>query len=307
MVADKAGYERRIRGILDDLRLQIKQMQIMVLRLRLAPLLYSLLLAVVVLGCQRLDLPQPVSGNVNLTLGNPSHAQRLDPERYHLFERSQYGLLYDRTTRSPAWASWQLTTDWLGTLARPPFTPDPDLPPGWSAVKPQDYTGSGFDRGHIVPAADRNRTALDSAAVFYMTNIVPQAPDNNRGPWEALERYCRALAKTGKELFIMAGPTGQGGIGEKGSVLTIADNTIPVPAALWKIIVVNDRPGQGLKGITADTRVIAVLIPNQQGIKEKGWRGYRTTVKALEAQTGYDFLANVPAALQTVLEGRRDR
>jgi endonuclease G, mitochondrial len=283
--------------------------QIQHLCLRRRTLLGLLLIALLCSSCQLMrkapttnDVTTNNSDSVHLTLGNPSHTVSLDENRYHLFLRSQYALLYDRTTNTPAWASWQLNASWLGNLSRPVFTPEPDLPVGWFSVTPRNYTGSGFDRGHIVPAADRNRTPEDSAAVFYMSNIAPQAPDNNRGPWEALESYCRVLVKSGKELYIIAGPTGKGGVGSVGTAEAIADNKITVPAAFWKIVVINKQPGLGLAGITQNTRVIAVLMPNQQGIKEDKWQQFSTTIRDLEKRTGYDFLSNLPPAVQDALE-----
>lgn len=270
----------------------------------LKPLLLGLLLAAILCGgCQSL-VQAPSADSIHLMLGNPSHAIPLAPDRYKLFLRPQYALLYDRSANIPAWASWQLNASWMGTLSRPVFTPDPDLPTLGSKVTPRDYTGSGFDRGHIVPAADRNRTPEDSAAVFFMTNIAPQSPDNNRGPWENLERYCRTLVRSGKELYIIAGTIGKGGAGSLGPATAIADRKIVVPAAFWKIVVVNNRPGLGLAGITKNTRVIAVIIPNQQGIQEEKWQKFRTTIRALEQRTGYDFLSNLPRDLQDALETR---
>ncbi|MGB8699874.1 MAG: DNA/RNA non-specific endonuclease, partial [Thermosynechococcaceae cyanobacterium] len=161
----------------------------------------GLLLAVLCWSCSLWSPLAPANESIHLLLGNPSHAARLDSQRYKLFLRPQYALLYDRTAHYAAWASWQLNADWLGHRDRPAFTPDPDLPMGWGPVTPHDYTNSGFDRGHLVPAADRNKTPADLAAVFYMTNIVPQAPDNNRGPWEALESDCRDWVRAGQELY----------------------------------------------------------------------------------------------------------
>jgi endonuclease G, mitochondrial len=270
-------------------------------------LLSLLLVALLSSSCQLIEnLAPPAVGNAHLMLGNPSHAVTLNGERYHLFLRPQYALLYDRTTNTPAWASWQLNASWLGNLSRPVFTPDPMLPAGWFTVTPRNYTGSGFDRGHMVPAADRNRTPEDSAAVFYMTNIAPQAPDNNRGPWEGLESYCRTLVRSGKELYIIAGPAGKGGVGSAGPQKAISANQITVPAAFWKIVVVINRPGLGLDSITSNTRIIAVSIPNQQGIKEEKWQKFRTTVHQLEQRTGYDFLSNLPIAVQDALENQAD-
>jgi endonuclease G, mitochondrial len=270
--------------------------------LRPKHLISLLLVAVLSSSCQLIEQLAPPTNGAHLMLGNPSHAVVLSADRYHLFQRPQYALLYDRTTNTPAWASWQLNASWLGNGTRPMFTSDPSLPVGWFRVTPRNYTGSGFDRGHIVPAADRNRTPEDEAAVFYMSNIAPQAPDNNRGPWEKLESYCRTLVKSGKELYVIAGSTGKGGVGSAGSAATIASNKITVPAAFWKIVVVNNRPGLGLDSITQNTRVIAVLIPNQQGIKEAKWQQFQTNVRALEQRTGYDFLSNLPDRVQEALE-----
>jgi len=81
----------------------------------------------------------------------------------------------------------------------------------------------------MVPAADRDKTETDSKSVFLMTNILPQAPDNNQGPWEKLESYCRELVKQGKELYIISGGSGTGGIGTNGAKTAIANGKITVP------------------------------------------------------------------------------
>jgi endonuclease G len=257
-------------------------------------------------GCQLTSRPTGSLETIHLRLGNPSHGITAERTNTYLIRRPQYAALYNRQTNTADWVSWQLNSSWIGTLDRPPFSPDPELPSGWYRVVPADYSGSGFDRGHLVPAADRNRNPKDLAAVFYMSNIVPQAPDSNRGPWESLERYCRRLAEAGQELYIMAGAVGQGGTGKNGYRTAIAREQVVVPASLWKIVVVTDGRS-GLRGITAQTRVIAVMMPNQQGIKDSHWSQFRTTVRDIEAKTGLDFLSNLPPELQDILETQRDR
>ncbi|MBD2457283.1 DNA/RNA non-specific endonuclease [Nostoc sp. FACHB-87] len=245
--------------------------------------------------------------STHLLLGNPSGAvnSTANPDNY-LIIRPQYALSYNRDKGIPNWAAWQLNKNWLGNLARPGFTPDTTLPNGWYRVTPNDYSGSGFDRGHMVPAADRNKTQQNSQAVFFMTNIIPQAPDNNQGPWERLESYSRDLARQGKELYIYAGSSGVGGTGKNGAKTTIANGKVTVPSRTWKIVVVLDKPGLGLNGVNKNTRVIAVDMPNQQGIKNDKWTKYRTSVKKLEEITGYDFLKNVPTEIQQVIEAKVD-
>jgi endonuclease G, mitochondrial len=138
----------------------------------------------------------------------------------------------------------------------------------------------------------------DNSATFLMTNIIPQTPDLNRGPWEKLESYSRQLVSEGKELYIIAGVASQKG--------TLAGGNLSIPARNWKVIVVLDRPGLGPDSVTGSTRIIAVDMPNEEGIKEIDWTEYRTTVKQIETATGYNLLSNVPDKVQQVIENKVD-
>jgi endonuclease G, mitochondrial len=247
------------------------------------------------------SLSLPATDNPNLLLGNPSQAVPGDRTN-NLVTRPQYALSYNSDRGIPNWTSWQLNTSWLGTQPRRNFMPDLALPA--PVITPNDYNNSGFDRGHMVPAADRNRSPEDSQAVFLMSNILPQAPDNNQGPWERLEAYSRDLVRQGKELYIIAGSSGTGGTGKNGTFTTIGKGKVAVPKSVWKVIVVLDTPGQST--ITSQTRVIAVNMPNEQGIKDIPWQTYRISVDEIEAMTGYDLLSNVSKRIQTTVEKRVD-
>jgi endonuclease G, mitochondrial len=244
-------------------------------------------------GCQ--SQSEGVALGKNLALGNPSAATHSTGSAdNYLISRPQYVLSYNRGLGRLNWASWELNQSWLGEVDRQnDFRPDLDLPKGWYAVTPHDYTDSGYDRGHMVPSGDRTHQVRDNSATFLMTNILPQAPDNNQGPWVDLEEYCRILANKGKELYIIAGGEGR--------QRAIAKGRVVPPKTVWKIIVVLDQPG-GLEAITINTRVIAVQIPNVDGIRDRPWREYRVSVDQLEEVTGYDFLSRLPDTVETVLE-----
>ena len=188
------------------------------------------------------------TNNPNLLLGNPSNAasNAASTDNY-LMVKSQYVLSYNNKTHTANWVSWQLNRSWIGTADRQDnFRPDNALPASWYKVRPNDYTGSGSDRGHIAPSADRTRNEADNSSTFLMSNMMPQVPELNRGVWGDLEDYCRELVQSGKELYIVAGPVGsKGSIGKK--------EKIAVPAKTWKVIVVLDRPGLGVSGITSNT------------------------------------------------------
>lgn len=94
------------------------------------------------------------------------------------------------------------------------------LPDGWYRVTTSAYTGSGFDRGHKVPSADRPRTVEDNSATFLVTSIIPQAPKNNQDTWGNLEEYSRCLVDQGNEVYVIMGIYSKGGTGDKGKAST---------------------------------------------------------------------------------------
>jgi endonuclease G, mitochondrial len=263
-----------------------------------------LTIAVSLASCRNPDIPLgEVRGNINLLMGNPSQAiHSTSSSENYLITRPQYALSYSKNKGIPNWVSWELNSSWLGDTKRADkFSPDEELPPDWVRIKPSDYTGSGFDRGHMANSADRSRSPEDNDATFLMTNIIPQSPDNNREVWRELEEYSRQLVRSGKELFIISGGHGQGGIGEKGPKATVGRGKVVVPALTWKVILVLDKPNSGVEGVSKNTRTIAVVVPNQQGIKFNPWRQYLTSVQEVEKLTGYKFFTNVPADIRSAI------
>lgn len=108
-------------------------------------------------------------GNPNLKVGNPSKAtQDIASADNYLILRPQYVLSYNRSRNIANWASWELTKMWLGNAKRQNnFRPDSSLPKGWYQVVPNDYNGSGFDRGHLVNSQDRSRSVEDNSATLF--------------------------------------------------------------------------------------------------------------------------------------------
>jgi endonuclease G len=246
------------------------------------------------------------TSNVHLTMGNPSNAGSSYSNL--LLSKSQYAVSYNCYRGTPNWVSWQLNPSWLGSAPRQDdFRADTTLPSGCYRVSSSDYTGSGFDRGHMAPSADRTNTIANNSATFLMTNMIPQAPDNNQGVWANLESYCRDLVvNQGKELYIISGSYGTGGTGSNGTRTTIANGNVTVPARTWKVIVVLNRPNSGASSVTTSTRVIAVNIPNTQGVRYADWRDYRVSVDSIETNTGYNLLSNVSTSIQSTIESRVD-
>jgi endonuclease G len=257
-----------------------------------------------------LTVNAPVSGAVHLTMGNPSNATTdvNNPTNY-LLEKAQYVMSYNRDRGIPNWVSWHLNATWLGTTPRQDdFRADPSLPAGWYQVTQTDYSGSGFDRGHHTPSGDRTASVPDNSATFFMTNMMPQAPNNNQGPWEELESYCRTLVQQGNELYIVGGGAGQGGSGSNGGVTnTIAGGHVVVPAVTWKVIIVLPNGANDVERVTKNTRTIAVIMPNNQSIGiNTPWRNFRVSVRQVEQLTGYNFFSNVRPQIRSLIKRRVD-
>ena len=255
--------------------------------------------------------PKPSSATIadgdNLLLGNPSNAVHSvsSPDNY-LMDSGYYILSYNRDRGEPNWVSWYLGSSSLGSTDRSnDFRADPSLPAGWYQVQATSYSGSGFDRGHNCPSADRTSSVAANSSTFLMTNMIPQAPNNNQHTWANFENYLRDLVQEGDEVYIVMGSYGEGGTGSKSYQTTIDNGHVTVPAHIWKVAVVLPNGDNDLSRITETTRVIAIDTPNTNSINSK-WQTYLTSVDDIEKATGYDLLSNVSVPIQKVIEAKVD-
>jgi endonuclease G, mitochondrial len=239
-----------------------------------------------------------VPQQIHLAPGNPSNATANPANaNNYLLSNKYYAVSYNRQKAIANWVSWRLVKNGFGDASRQnDFRPNQNLPNGWTQIMPNDYSGSGFDRGHLCPSADRSSSIESNSSTFLMTNIAPQTHDLNTGPWEKLETYSRSLAKRNNTLYII---TGQ--YGDDGKVR----NKLTIPTNFWKIVVILPNNGE-VSAINRETRIIAVDMPNVDGIGQQNWRDFKTTVRQIEQKTGYNFLSNVPQNIQDALETKAD-
>ena len=255
--------------------------------------------------------PPSSATDSTMLMGNPSNAtQNVTDITNYLLKEIYYSVSYNSAAGIPNWVSWHLCSTDLGPVSRQnSFAPNPELPAGWYQVSNTSYSGSGFDRGHMCPSADRTTSLAANNATFLMTNIVPQAPRNNQITWAALENYCRdsLVGVQGKELYIIAGTSGEGGTATSGGtpVTSIDNGRIKVPAYVWKVIVVLSNGSNDLSRVGTSTRVISVIMPNNNDVSTD-WRSYRTSVNDIETLTSYDLLSNLSTSLQSTIEARVD-
>lgn len=239
---------------------------------------------------------QVLPPSIHLAFGNPSNAT-MDPanDENYLIIGDGSAFSYNNSRGTVNWISWKTTRADLGdSRPRPDFRPNPRLPGNFVRIGYYDYSGSGYDRGHMVPSADRFADARLNEETFMMTNIVPQTGALNQHPWEKLESYSRSQAWRGSDVYTIAGV-----YGEKGFL----KRKVTIPTNCWKIVAILPQ------GVTPDkidqrTRIIAVDMSNIEGIENDRWEKYKTTIRNIEEKTGFDFFASMPRGLQDEIESR---
>lgn len=202
-----------------------------------------------------------------------------------LLEYSAFSLGYHEVHEQAAWVAYLLPREHALNMheRRNNFRTDPGLPTG--SASPADYTRSGYDRGHLAPAADfdYDRKALSES--FFMTNISPQFPAFNRGGWKELEDQVRKWATEYDSLHVITGPVLEEGLKK------IGENRVSVPKYFYKIILDSRQP---------EIKMIGFLMPNKK-ITQGPWP-YVVTVDSIEQVSGLNFFPQLPDILEDSLE-----
>lgn len=224
-----------------------------------------------------------------MALGNPDSASTNSTSRtkFLINARAQYAISYNDDTHQANWVSWSYSLDDDGTQARTDaWAKEELLPAGYLQIGTATF-GTGWDRGHMTPSADRTKDLTNNQVTFRMSNIIPQASQNNQGLWGNFEDYCRAMAAGGDEILIVSGPAQFNG--------TRLGNQMAIPGSVWKIAVEIPNANSSTPAnqrITTAARVIAILTPNTStGLGP--WQSYITSVEHIEEVTGLNFFADL--------------
>lgn len=215
----------------------------------------------------------------NLELGIPGPSDQI-------VEREGYALGYSRKYKQPLWVSYRLTKDEVLTNVinrTNNFCPDPCIE-GGSALT-EDYWNSGYDRGHLAPAADMHWSTNTMLESFYMSNMSPQTPELNRRTWMYLESFVRDSAVKEGSIFIVTGP-----IITNEVLATIGKNNVTVPDAFYKVLYDETPP----------EKMLAFVVPNNK--PDPNFWLYVTNVVYAEELTGLNFFSGVDTNKQEMLK-----
>lgn len=207
-----------------------------------------------------------------------------------ILERTGYVASYNKVTLLPNWVAWHLTaerTEGSAKRSGVDFAEDTEVPE--PRATDWDYYNSGYDRGHMCPAADNKWSKKAMEESFLFTNMCPQNGNLNRGDWNEMEMACRKWAKKYGDLYIVCGP-----ILYKGKHKTIGKNKVVVPEAFFKVVL---RTGD-------DPQAIGFIYKNTSGNRPKD--SYVNTVDEVERITGIDFFPSLPDDVEKKVEAECD-
>ncbi|WP_147615614.1 DNA/RNA non-specific endonuclease [Treponema pectinovorum] len=216
-----------------------------------------------------------------------------------------YSLCYRESYEQAEWSAYCLDSEMLVKNASrtDDFRTDP-LVTTLSAT-PQDYKASGYDRGHLTPAADFAFSKEAMSETFYMSNMSPQTGSLNRGIWKDLETSVRQWAQKYSRVFVISGP-----VLDKApqQYKTIGKNNVAVPEYYYKVLLVplyEDENDRATKDDSKDVTAIAFIFPNQKC--EGEILDYAVTVDEVEKRTGIDFFFELEDNTEDLIESNFDK
>jgi endonuclease G len=183
-----------------------------------------------------------------------------------------YTLEYNEAHEQASWVAYVLTKEKTTRVAERTnkFLTDPMVKTG--SAENGDYSKSGYDRGHLAPAADMGWSAKTMAESFYFSNMSPQVPAFNRGIWKRTEELVRTWAIAYDSLYIVTGPV------LNGKLPSIGANQVSIPQYYYKVILDYHQP---------EVKAIGIIMPNADS--SEPIQHFAASVDSVEHLTGIDF------------------
>jgi endonuclease G len=203
-----------------------------------------------------------------------------------------YTVSYNPDYKIATWVAYELTAAEARSQKvkkKPDFDPDPEVPSRQTATK-DDYSGSGYDRGHLAPAGDMKWSCQAMLESFYFSNICPQDPSLNSGVWNQLEQKCREWAIDYGSVLIVTGPL------TKKRPSRIGPNKVAVPQGFFKVICI--RSGGKAEGIG--------FVFDNEAYKGVRFMSMAISIDSVEKLSEIDFFPSFPLAIQAEMESATD-
>ena len=202
-----------------------------------------------------------------------------------IIKHRYYTLSYNEAHEQANWVHYRLYPAFLSgsTPRTDSFKPDPLV--STKSAQLSDYKGSGYDRGHLVPAGDMKYNSVAMSESFYMSNMSPQNPSFNRGIWKRLESLVRGWGEKFDIFVSTAGVLSSDNLG------TIGSNRVTIPSKYYKVIYAPEK-----------NIMIGFLLSNAN--QSGSLSSYVVSVDEIESLTGIDFLSELPDNIEEELESK---
>lgn len=202
-----------------------------------------------------------------------------------IISHTGYSFVYSEEHEQAKWIAYELTKEETNSLFErtDKFLVDPMVSTG--TAENSDYLKSGYDKGHLAPAADMGWSAVTMKESFYLSNMSPQLPGFNRGVWKRLEELMRSWAIDNKAIYIVTGPLLSKGLPAIGS------NGVSIPNYYYKVILDYTQP---------EIHAIGFILPNASS--SASLSTFAISIDEVERQTGIDFFPALPDDQETKLE-----
>jgi endonuclease G len=210
-----------------------------------------------------------------------------EDENKHFVQHAGYSLLYDERYEQARWVAYELNENEVkGSYERTnKFLEDPLVPTG--SAEGIDYKSSGYDRGHLAPAADMGFSEKTMVESFYYSNMSPQAPSFNRGVWKRLEEQVRDWALQYHQVFVVTGPI------LRPKLPSIGPNEVAVPEFYYKVIL--DTSSQ-------HRQMISFILPNEGS--SASLKSFVVSTDSLENLTKINFYPKLKEEIEHKLESK---
>lgn len=189
-----------------------------------------------------------------------------------------YTASYNHTTLIPDWVAWELTAEECqGTFEQGrQFSRDPDV--AFPKASREDYSNSGWDKGHMAPHADMKWSCQAMTESDYFTNICPQNKEMNAGAWRKIEELTRRSARRNGAVYVVCGP-----IFDSEEHRHIGSACVHVPDRFFKALAVS---------VSGEWRTVAFLVDNNR--QDGSPRTYAVTVDSVESIIGRNLFPTLP-------------
>lgn len=234
--------------------------------------------------------PVGETGQISTSLRNVEIPAALPDRTERIITHKGYTVSYNCDWKIPNWVAYEITDYEVdGREERSDkFVPDPMVPKYLSATT-NDYKNSGYDRGHMAPAADMKWDEQAMKESFYLSNICPQLHNLNAGVWKDLEEQVRDLAVQKGSIYVVCGPI------VSDDYQTIGENNVAVPDAFFKVLLQKEKE---------KIHTIGFIYENKSG--KRPMSSYARTVDEIEELTGIDFFPALPDEIENKVEAEVD-